>query len=339
MSSIEDRLLLVIGPPRSGSTLLMRMLSSHSAIYSRPEPHVFGPLAHLGYFDTVEKAPYDQFQAADAMRAIVAELPGGEQDYVDACRAYVDILYGRLLAARGGGKRFFLDKTPANALVLPFITRLYPHARYVVLTRHPAAVFSSFANSFFDGDFEAAHRFNPILERYVPAMARLLRDASVPLVQVGYEQLVSDPEGEMKRVCDFLGIGFEPGMIEYGNQEFAAKGLGDPITVDRESRPVTTSVEKWAGELAADPAKLRLVRAMIERLDPRDLQTWGFPPATLFAPLERAAAGKPLPKPRGLDRFRFERKLLVWLRRDIQTSAFGRVVRRVRTLCDILLRG
>jgi hypothetical protein len=341
LSSIEDRLLFVIGPPRSGSTLLMRMLSSHSAIYSRPEPHVFGPLAHLGYFDTVEKAPYDQFQAADAMRALVAELRGGEQDYVDACRAYVDILYGRLLAARGGGKRFFLDKTPANALVLPFITRLYPQARYVVLTRHPAAVFSSFANSFFDGDYEAAHRFNPILERYVPAMARLLREASVPLVQVGYEQLVSDPEGEMRRVCGLLGLDFEPGMIEYGRQEFAGKGLGDPITVDRESRPVTTSVEKWAGELAADPAKLRLVRAMIDRLDPRDLETWGFPPATLFAPLERAAAvaGKQLPKPRGLDRFRFERKLLVWLRRDIQTSAFGRVVRRLRTLCDILLRG
>lgn len=341
MSPIEERLLFVIGPPRSGSTLLMRMLAAHPEIYSRAEPHVFGPLAHLGYFDTVEKAPYDQFQAADAMRGIVAELPRGEDDYVDACRAYVDLLYGRLLAAHGGGSRFFLDKTPANALVLPFITRLYPRARYVVLTRHPAAVFSSFAHSFFDGDFAAAHRFNPILERYVPAMARLLRDAAVPLVQVGYEQLVTDPEGEMRRVCAFLGVAFEPGMIEYGSHEFGSKGLGDPITVDRESRPVTTSLEKWAAELAAAPQDLALVREMVARLDPRDLETWGFPPATLWAPLERAAqaAGRPLPRRGGLDRFRLERRLLLWLRRDIQTSAFGRVVRRVRTLCDILLRG
>lgn len=341
VESIEDRLLFVIGPPRSGSTLLMRMLSSHSEIYSRPEPHLFGPLAHLGYFETVEKAPFDQFQAADAMRAIVADLPEGEEDYVDACRAYVDILYGRLLAARGAGRRFFLDKTPANALVLPFITRLYPNARYVVLTRHPAAVFSSFANSFFDGDYEAAHRFNPILERYVPAMARLLREASVPLIQVGYEQLVSDPEGEMRRVCDFLGLEFEPDMVEYGKKEFSGKGLGDPITVNRESRPVTSSIEKWAGELAADPAKFALVRAMIDRLDPRDLETWGFRPADIFAPMERAAraAGTPTPKPGALDRFRVERKLLVWLRRDIHTSRVGAVVRRVRNLCDILLRG
>ena len=72
---------------------------------------------------------------------------------------------------------YFLDKTPANALVLPFLQRLYPDAKYVVLTRHPLAVFSSFANSFFDGDWEGAHAFNPILERYVPAMATFLPSA------------------------------------------------------------------------------------------------------------------------------------------------------------------
>mgnify|MGYP000316900463 CR=1 FL=1 len=341
VESIEDRLLLVIGPPRSGSTLLMRMLSAHSEIYSRPEPHVFAPLAHLGYFETVEKAPFDQFQAAEAMRAIVEELPAGEDDYLDACRAYVDVVYGRLLAARGGGKRFFLDKTPANALVLPFIAKLYPRARYIVLTRHPAAVFSSYANSFFDGDYDAAHRFNPILERYVPAMAEFLRAATVPLVHVGYEQLVAAPETEMQRVCAFLGLPFEPGMIEYGEQAFAAQGLGDPITVNRETRPVTTSIEKWAGELAADPAKVIALRAMFDRIDPRDFETWGFVAEDLFAPVERVArsAHKSLPRRPITDRFRLERRLLVWLRRDIRTSAFGRLVRRVRTLCDILLRG
>src|SRR6266446_2641579 len=119
-----------------------------------------------------------------------------------------------MLAARGNGKLFFLDKTPANALVLPFITALYPRAHYVVLTRHPAAIFSSYANSFFDGDYAAAQRFNPILNRYVPAMARFLRERPVPLIQVSYEELVQQPEAVMRRVFDFLGLGFEPETIE-----------------------------------------------------------------------------------------------------------------------------
>jgi len=43
--SMEERMLFVIGSPRSGSTLLQRMLSSHSMIYGRPEPHLITPLA------------------------------------------------------------------------------------------------------------------------------------------------------------------------------------------------------------------------------------------------------------------------------------------------------
>src|SRR5262245_29176330 len=247
---MQRSLIFVIGPPRSGSTLLMRMLGSHSAIYTRAEPHLLTPLAHLGFYDTVDAAPFDHLQAAQAAREFVADLPGAEADYLDACRAYTDILYGRMLAARGKGKSLFLDKTPANALVLPFIVKLYPQARYIVLTRHPAAVFSSYANSFFDGDYAAAERFNPILNRYVPAMARFIRERQAPFIQVGYEQLVQQPEQEMTRLCEFLGIPFEADAIEYGRHQVDGQGLGDPITVDRHSRPIADSVEKWAAELA-----------------------------------------------------------------------------------------
>jgi hypothetical protein len=338
---MEPRMVFVIGPPRSGTTLLMRMLGSHSAIYSRAEPHLLTPLAHLGYYDTVDAAPFDHLQAAQSVRQFVADLPRGEQDYLDACRAYADVMYGRMLAARGGGKPLFLDKTPANALVLPFISKLYPRARYVVLTRHPAAVFSSYASSFFDGDYDAARRFNPILNRYVPAMARFLRERPVPLIQVGYEQLVQQPEVEMRRVFDFLELAFEPGAIEYGRHAHDSKGLGDPIAVDRHTRPVTESVEKWATELAHAPAKLSMVREMIATIDDRDLETWGFPRASFFEPVEKAArsGGLRLESPSRLDRFRLERKLLVRLRRNIDRNAFGRVVRRTRMLCDVLLRG
>ena len=338
---MQDSLIFVIGPPRSGSTLLMRMLSSHSAIYSRAEPHLLTPLAHLGFYDAVDQAPFDHLQAQQSVREFVADLPGGEADYLDACRAYTDVLYGRMLAARGKGKRFFLDKTPANALVLPFIAKLYPGARYVVLTRHPAAIWSSYANSFFAGDYVAARKFNPILNRYVPAMARFIRERPVPYVRVGYEALVQNPETEMRRVFEFLGVPFEAGAIEYGRHEHESKGLGDPLGVGQHSRPVTDSVEKWAHELAADPAKLAIVRDMVGAIDDADLETWGFPRATFFAPVDAAAraGAKAPPAPPLFDRYRLQRKALVVLRRNIQHNAFGRVVKRVRLVCDVLLRG
>jgi hypothetical protein len=338
---MERSLIFVIGPPRSGSTLLMRMLSSHSAIYSRAEPHLLTPLAHLGFYDTVDAAPFDHLQAQQSAREFVADLPRGEDDYLDACRAYTDVLYGRMLAARAKGKPFFLDKTPANALILPFLAKLYPEARYVVLTRHPAAIWSSYANSFFDGDYVAARKFNPILNRYVPAMARFIREAPVPFVRVGYETLVQDPEAEMRRVFEFLGVPFEAGAINYGEHEHESKGLGDPLGVKQHSRPVTDSVEKWANELAADAEKLAIVRDMVGTIADADLETWGFPRATFFAPVDAAArsGAKRPPRPPLFDRYRLQRKALVVLRRNIQTNALGRVVKRVRLLCDVLLRG
>jgi hypothetical protein len=335
---VQDRLVFVIGSPRSGSTLLARMIGAHPLVYGRPEPHLLTPLAHLGYYSKVEKAPYDAVLAAEAQRQFVADLPAGENDYLDACRAYADTLYERMLATRPG-KKLFLDKTPGYALVLEFVARLYPAARYVVLTRHPLAVFSSYAESFFNGDYAEAHAYNPILERYVPAIARFLRDAPAPLHHVVYEQLVGAPEPVLAEVFAFLGIPDAPEAVEYGRERPVEKGLGDPTGVERHSRPSTGSVERWASEIANHPERLRLCREMIARLDPDDLRTWGHPIGTLWAPLERAGSARPSRTRPRLDRYRIQRMLIVRLRRLVRRSALlRRCLQTTRLAADVLLR-
>ena len=332
---MQDRLLFVISPPRAGSTLLQQMLGSHSQIYTHPEPHLITPLAYLGYHDTVDKAPYDHINGAEAIRAYVERLPRGENDYLDALRAYADTLYGRMLEPTG--RRYFLDKTPAYATVLPFLTALYPHAKYVVLTRHPLAVMSSYANSFFVGDWRAANEFNPVLARYVPAMAQLIRDQKVPLLQVVYEQLVEQPEAELAKIFSFLGLENEPQAVNYGERFEAKEGMGDPIGVKKHSRPSTESVDKWVSELVADADKRRLARELIEQLDESDLETWGFPKDRLFAPLSNGRGGKQ-PRPPLFNKYVLQRRVMLALKKDIDTRPHGRVIRRLKYYCDVLLR-
>ncbi len=335
---MEEKVLFVIGSPRSGSTLLARMIGAHSLIYGRPEPHLLTPLAHLGYFAKVEKAPYDAVLAAEAVRDFVADLPGGEQDYVDACRAYTDILYHRMLATRPE-KKLLLDKTPAYALILDFVARIYPNARYVVLTRHPLAVFSSYAESFFNGDYHAAHAYNPLLERYVPAIAAFLRRRPAPIYHVIYEQLVRQPEHFLREIFAFLGVPHEPGAVDYGQHEPVAEGLGDPIGVKKHSRPTTESVDKWAVEIASQPDRLRLCRDIVARLDPADLELWGHPLDTLWEPLDAAGASGLKPPQKKLDRYRLQRLLIVRLRAQVQRrTALRRVLSRARLAADVLLR-
>ncbi len=336
---MDERLLFVIGPPRSGSTLLARMIGAHSRVHAPAEPHLLTPLAHLGYYETVERAPYDPVISQGAIRELVAALPGGERDYLAALRAYADSLYGRVLEASGKG--LLLDKTPAYALVLDFVARLYPRARYVVLTRNPLAVWSSYVQSFFDGDHESALRFNPILERYVPAIARFLRDSPVAIHRVRYEELVAEPETHMRALCGFLGLEYEPGMVDYGEAGAlvtTARGLGDPITVAREKRPTTRSLARWAEEMAGQPAKVEQAREIVARLQDEDLATWGFTRGALQAELAAVPEAAAPRRRARLTRHALERRLLVRLRRNIHHNALGRLVRGVRTACDVLLR-
>jgi hypothetical protein len=335
---VEQRLVFLISTPRAGSTLLMRILNATSQIWSRPESHLIPPLAHLGFWETVEKAPFDQLQAQQATREFVRDLPGGEADYYAACRAYLDTLYGRMLETATGGERYFLEKTPANALVLPFLQKVYPNARYIVLTRHPAAIFSSYAQSFFDGDYEAAVRFNPVISRYVPAMARFLREKAAPTLQVSYEGVAAAPEEQLRKISEFLDIPFEPEALNY-KRKAVAEGLGDPIGVAQHDRPVTTSIEKWASEFAASPVKYKVVATQLAGVAPEDLATWGYPVEGLWEPMRQANPTAWKEKKKQWDRWAAQRRILVWLRRDVNNRPLGRLLRKIRFFCDVLLRG
>lgn len=336
---MAERMLFVVGAPRSGTTLLMRMLNAHPDIHSRPEPHLLTPLARLGYYGRVHAAPYDVFQTQTSVRQLVDELPGGEADYLEALRAYSDTLYGKLLEPTG--RRYFVDKTPAYALELPFVTRLYPRARYLVLTRHPFAIFASYAKSFFDDDWKAAHHHNPVLERYLPALGRFLREAPVPHVHLRYESLVADPEAHMQDVAAHLDVPYSDAMVSYGETKVEGAGLGDPIGVDAHQRPVTASVDKWTLAVKGRADRIDLLKRSLDQVAEEDLAAFGYDHESVWVPLESvdtAAAEAAQAKARKWDRHHVERRLLVALRRNIHGNSLGRMLRTTRNVADVLLR-
>lgn len=331
---MDDKLIFLIGSPRSGTTMLQRVLGSHSEIHTHPEPHLMTPLAHMGYFHNVDAAPYDHINAAKAMREFVQELPGKEDDYVEALRSFAGVLYGRMLETTP--KSRFLDKTPAYALVADFVARVYPGASFITLTRHPLAILSSYANSFFDGDYRAAYAFNPILDRYVPAIANFIRTTSASNVHVRYEDVVADPEASMRTLCEHMGLEFEPDAVDYGQHRHIKKSFGDP-NVDAQSRPVTASVAKWAAELSGAPETLAFARGIVDGLDPADLETWGYPADNFWAALDDVEGAAPAKE--RVNAYRMQRKLLLKMRRTISDhNRVGSVVRGVRYYCDVLLR-
>lgn len=319
--------------------MLERIISSHSMILGGPEPHLLTPLAHLGYYARVDAAPYDPAATAEGLMSFVSRLDGGRDAYRNACRAYCEVLYGRYLSQ--SGKTLCLDKTPAYALILPFLAEVFPDAHYVVLTRHPLAIFASYANSFFSGDYAAALSYNPILNRYVPSIAAFLRQTATPLVHVRYESLVQHPEDEMQRVFEHLGVPYEADAIDYGahGSPRERKGLGDPIGVDRHQRPTTGSVSKWVEDLAGNPEREAMMREVIGQIDAEDLRTFGYPIESLWEKLERHRSTCAAKKPAGAGRYGWQRKAIVGFRRMAQRHhGIRRMLMAGRSACDALLK-
>ncbi|MGB5809747.1 MAG: hypothetical protein WBG86_04400, partial [Polyangiales bacterium] len=103
-----------------------------------------------------------------------------------------------------------------------------------------------------------------------------------------------------------------------------------------QDRPVTDSVDKWAAELAADPDKRAVAEQMIKRIDPADLEAWEWPVDAMWLPLE--AAGGSVPATRKRNSYTFQRRVMLALKKDIHTRPHGKLVKRIKYYCDVLLR-
>jgi hypothetical protein len=205
----HDRLVpapaFVMSSVRSGSTLLRMMLNTHTQICS---PHEL----HLRRIRAVTKSRF----ALMAMQ----ELGMEERDLTY-------LLWDRILhrELQRSGKRVLVNKTPNDALIWPDILACWPQARMIYLHRHPAAILNSAAASR-QQELTRDQSAEDVLA-YATGMEQLR--AVRPGLVVRYEDLITDPERETQRICEFLDVPWEAGMIDYASVEHGGvrRGLGD----------------------------------------------------------------------------------------------------------------
>jgi hypothetical protein len=190
----------VICTLRSGSTLLRVLLDSHSQIRS---PHEL----HLRYVSV----GFDQKWSERSMKELGLEPRDAEYLLWDR------ILHRELAAS---GKSIIADKTPNNVFIVDRLREAWPDARFIFLLRHPGAIARSRAAYKGEGADDLILRYCEALEA-----ARQAYDGHT----VRYEDLTADPERELRAICSFLGVPFEPGMLEYGQYDHGRykSGLGD----------------------------------------------------------------------------------------------------------------
>jgi hypothetical protein len=203
---------IVLSPARAGSTLLRMILDSHSALYAPPEL----PLAQL----TVRAE-------TTWMRASLRELQltAQEVNYLLWDRVLADVL-------SRSGKPTIVVKTPSNVLVWREIAECWPDARFIFLLRHPASsvvsLNASFDAKWHPGETGSLAESAAKALRYMTALEEARR-ALPGGCTIRYEDLTAEPAAKARQLCEFLGVPFEPGMLEYGQFGHGriGSGLGD----------------------------------------------------------------------------------------------------------------
>lgn len=191
--------IFIVGLPRTGTTVTERILSSHSQVGTLDEtffmPRVLQREARFP--GPPEMTPEIITAAARVDAGRIA------QGYLDAVRY------------RLGPRPLFIDKLPENLLYLGFIAKGFPQARIVHLRRHPMdACFAMYKQSYFKFAYslENVGRYYVTHSRLVDHWRAVLGDR---LVEVEYEALVRDQEGETRRLLERLGLPFEPACLEF----------------------------------------------------------------------------------------------------------------------------
>lgn len=195
--------LLVVGMPRSGTSLVEQILAGHSLVHGAGE---------IGYVSALSGIAGDFSPGGDVAVESLRGLAGDALQL--AARRYLD----RLNELAGGGLRHVINKLPHNFEQLGLFGLLFPDAPVIHVRRDPRDTLLSIYFQDFAGKHAYAYDMDNLAriyweqERLMQHWKQVLPN---PLLTIDYEQLVGDLPGRVAEMVDFLHLEFEPQMLEF----------------------------------------------------------------------------------------------------------------------------
>jgi hypothetical protein len=269
---LGDRLIFIISQPRSGSTLLQRVLAGHPEIQTSAETWL---MLHPAYAlkNTGLESEYDARFAAAGVTEFLANYTAGDEVHHDAIRAYASVIYGNALAM--GGKRYFLDKTPRYFFIIPELYRLFPQAKFIFLLRNPMAVLASELNTYVKGDWPVLGIFRPDLLTAPQLILDGIRLLGADAITIQYEEFVTAPDRNIAALCERLGIRYHDAMIDYAGTPKPVGKMNDPVGIDQHTRPSDSNMDKWKS-MASDAQSRHFALSYLEALGREVITSLGY---------------------------------------------------------------
>jgi hypothetical protein len=294
---MDNPFFFIVACPRSGTTLLQRMLDHHPLLAVVNEAR-FIPLAIREAPTGVDARFVPTEPVEGAGPALTPEMVGRARSYkrfsrlglsddevdqaASASASYAEFV-GNLFSvfARSKGKQLSGDKAPFYALHMPFLHSLFPRAKFVHLIRDARDVALSVAD-WASKRAKGPRRFElwseePIAATafwwkwYVETAQSSGRDIGADAYQeIRYETLAAEPENSLRKVCDFLEVPFDPTMLDFHKGRTRRRIWGRRLTSKRAWLPPTPSLRDWRTHMSDRDVQL------IEAITGERLQELGY---------------------------------------------------------------
>jgi len=225
----SDAPIFVLGQPRTGTTLIERIITSHSQVHSAGELQQFGmAVRRLSEHTDPRRFSIELFESALALDC-----------------AKVGAVYMESTRRVQGDTPHFVDKLPQNYFYIPMILKALPNARIVHLMRDPMdACFASYKQLFADAylhsyDLEEMARHHCRYRRLMDVWRERFPGR---FLDISYEETVSDLEPNARRLIEFLGLPWEDACLRFHEQKQA---VSTASAVQVREPAHTRSIGRW----------------------------------------------------------------------------------------------
>lgn len=222
--------IFIIGLPRSGTTLVERILAGHSEVYAAGELQAFQKLV-------VEAVTQREGRGVNKIDFVESAL---QIDFKNLGQAYVDAT-----RPQTGHTARFTDKLPLNYLYAGLIRLALPESRFIALKRHPMDSCFAMYKTLFADAYPFTYALTD-LSRYYVAWDRLMRHWESVIgdawLSVSYEELVADQEGVSRKIVAHCGLAWEKRCLDFHSHS----GAVATASAAQIRRPLyAESVGKW----------------------------------------------------------------------------------------------
>lgn len=263
--------LFIFSLPKSGSTLLQRILGASPHISTATEPWVLLP-----YIYTLKPSgaisEYWHSHIFDAIEDFYQGFPNGRGDYENELRRFILNLYKKHSHA---DSLYFLDKTPRYSLICDEIINLFPDGKFIFLWRNPLAVVSSILHRWSKDKWKIANYYIDLYEG-IDNMLNAFTTNSSRAHAVRYEKLVQNPAVEVRKLCDYLELEYSDQMI----QTFYNTPLVGRMTEHTGSKLYKNTLKKdsldtWKGTFK-NPYRQYWAKKYLKWIGRKRLETMGY---------------------------------------------------------------